>query len=103
MGGLALNTLGKIRQQLDERNWSMYKLAKLSGVSQSTLSNMFNRNNDPSISTLENICIAFGMTLSQFFADEGELVSLTKEQSEMLEKWSTLSSEQKKALLRFLK
>lgn len=49
----------------------MYKLAKLSGVSQSTLSNMFSRNNDPSISTLEDICRAFGITLSQFFADDG--------------------------------
>ncbi len=98
-----MNTLERIKKLLDERSWSMYKLAKLSGVSQSTLSNMFNRNNDPSISTLEDICRAFGITLSQFFADEGELVSLTKEQSDMLEKWSTLSSEQKNALLKLLK
>lgn len=98
-----MNTLEKIRKLLDDRNWSMYKLSKLSGVSQSTLSNMFSRNNDPSISTLEDICKAFGITLSQFFANEGELVVLTKEQSEMLEKWSTLSDEQKSALLKLLK
>lgn len=98
-----MNTLERIRKLLDDRNWSMYKLSKLSGVSQSTLSNMFSRNNDPSISTLEDICKAFGITLSQFFANEGELVVLTKEQSEMLEKWSTLSDEQKSALLKLLK
>jgi transcriptional regulator with XRE-family HTH domain len=98
-----LNTLERIRKLLDDRNWSMYKLSKLSGVSQSTLSNMFSRNNDPSISTLEDICKAFGITLSQFFANDGELVVLTKEQSEMLEKWSTLSDEQKSALLKLLK
>lgn len=98
-----MNTLERIKELLDERRWSMYKLAKMSGVSQSTLSNMFARNNDPSISTLEDICQAFGISLSQFFADEGELVSLTKEQSDMLEKWSTLSSEQKDALLKLLK
>jgi len=98
-----LNTLERIKQLLHERRWSVYKLSKLSGVSQSTLSNMFNRNNDPSISTLEDICSAFGITLSQFFADEGELVALNKEQVEMLEKWSTLSSEQKSALLKLLK
>lgn len=90
---MVLNTLERIRKLLDDRNWSMYKLSKLSGVSQSTLSNMFSRNNDPSISTLEDICKAFGITLSQFFANEGEVVVLTKEQSEMLEKWSTLSDE----------
>ena len=98
-----MNTLERIRKLLDDRNWSMYKLSKLSGVSQSTLSNMFSRNNDPSISTLEDICKAFGITLSQFFANEGELVVLTKEQSEMLEKWATLSDEQKSALLKLLK
>ena len=98
-----MNTLERIRKFLADRNWSMYKLSKLSGVSQSTLSNMFSRNNDPSISTLEDICKAFGITLSQFFANDGELVVLTKEQSEMLEKWSTLSDEQKSALLKLLK
>lgn len=98
-----MNTLERIRQLLHERGWTVYKLSKLSGVSQSTLSNMFNRNNDPSISTLEDICRAFGITLSQFFANEGELVALNKEQAEMLEKWSTLTSEQKNALLKLLK
>lgn len=103
IGGVRLNTLERIKELLDEREWTMYKLAKKSGVSQSTLSNMFTRNNDPSISTLEDICRAFGITLSQFFADEGELVALTKEQSDMLEKWSTLTSDQKSALLKLLK
>lgn len=98
-----MNTLQRIKQLLDERKWSVYKLSKISGVSQSTLSNMFTRNNDPSISTLEDICRAFKITLSQFFADEGDLVSLDKEQSEMLEKWSSLTSEQKNALLKLLK
>lgn len=98
-----MNALERIKQLLTEREWSVYKLSKLSGVSQSTLSNLFNRNNDPSISTLEDICKAFGITLSQFFAEEGELVALNKEQTEMLEKWSTLTSEQKNALLKLLK
>ena len=98
-----MTTLERIKRLLSDRNWSAYKLSKVSGISQSTLSNMFNRNNDPSISTLEDICKAFGITLSQFFADEGELVALNKEQTEMLEKWSVLTSEQKTALLKLLK
>ncbi len=98
-----MNTLKIIRKLLDDRNWSMYKLSKFSGVSQSTLSNMFSRNNDPSISTLEHICKAFGITLSEFFANDGELVVLTKEQSVILEKWSTLSDEQKSSLLKLSK
>ena len=79
------------------------QIGKKSGIYQSTLSNMFARNNVPSISTLESICTAFGITLSQFFADEGDLVCLNKEQTDMLEKWASLSSEQKGALLKLLK
>lgn len=102
-GECNVNTLERIKNLLDERKWSVYKLSKVSGISQSTLSNMFTRNNDPSISTLENICAAFGITLSQFFAGEGEMVALNFEQAEMLEKWSTLTPEQKRALLELLK
>jgi len=76
----------------------------MSGVSQSTLSNMFTRNNAPTINTLEDICKGFGITLSQFFSDDNEeMVLLTKEQKELLEKWATLTQEQKSALLKLLK
>lgn len=98
-----MDILGRIKQLLEERKWSMYKLSKASGVSQSTLSNMFNRNNVPSIGTLEDICKGFGITLSQFFATGSEPVSLDTEQIAILEKWATLSNEQKKALLELIK
>lgn len=98
-----VDTLCRIKQLLDEKNWSMYKLSKASGVAQSTLSNMFSRNNVPSIGTLEDICNGFGITLSQFFATGSEPVSLNDEQVAILEKWATLSDEQKKALLELIK
>ena len=68
---------------MDERGWSEYRLAKECGVSQSTISNIFNRNYQPSISSLESICRSFGITLSQFFA-EGRLVELTEDQKAAL-------------------
>ena len=64
---------GRIRELLNERNWTEYKLAKESGLSQSTISNIFKRNTVPSISTLELICGGFGISLSQFFS-EGDMV-----------------------------
>ena len=41
--------------------------------------------------------------MSQFFAEENEAIELTSKQKEMLNKWDTLSKEQKDALLEFLK
>jgi len=56
----------------------------------------------PTIPTLESICKAFGLTLSQFFSSGDEAVELSPEQREMLDKWNALTSEQKKSLLQLL-
>lgn len=87
----------RIRELLEELNWSEYRLAIESGLSQSTIANIFNRNTTPSIATLEMICKGFGITLAQFFA-EGNMVELTDEQYKMFEDWRTLSPDKKHVL-----
>ena len=91
----------RIRALMAERKWSEYRLAVESGLSQSTVANIFNRNTTPSISTLEAICNGFGITLAQFFS-EGDMVELTDEQKEMFTAWSTLNKEQKEALSKLI-
>lgn len=66
--------LKKVSQLLAERNWTLYRLAKESEISYSTLSNTFHRNNVPSVSTLIRVCEGFGITLSEFFDEEGTSV-----------------------------
>lgn len=87
---------------MEERGWTDYRLAMESGLSHSTVSNMFKRNNAPTIPTLEAICKAFGITLSQFFAEGEEAVILTDEQREIFATWSLLNPKQKSLLLEFL-
>jgi len=53
----------------------------------------------PSITSLEKICNAFGITLSQFFMEEGSPVELTKRQQEMLDKWTLLNGRQQDAVI----
>ncbi|MBQ4312940.1 MAG: helix-turn-helix transcriptional regulator [Clostridia bacterium] len=89
----------KIKQLMYDRGWTDYRLAKESGLSHSTISNMFARNNAPTLPTLEAICDAFGITLCQFFAEGDEPIILTPEQNAMLKKWNTLTETQKKILL----
>ena len=48
----------------------------------------------PTIPSLEKICAAFGITLSQLFAEGDEPVSLTESQRKLLERWSKLSPDQ---------
>lgn len=87
---------------LNQRNWTAYKLAQEADIPQSTLSNIFNRPNEPTVATLEIICKGFGITLSEFFAEGSDPVSLSKEQKDVLDNWAKLSEEQRKMLLGFL-
>lgn len=92
----------RIRSLMEERGWSEYRLAKTSGLSQSTIANLFRRNNAPSIMTLSAICAAFGLTLAQFFTEGEEHVVLTSEQRALFDRWLILTDRQRRTLLNFL-
>ena len=72
----------RIKQLMQEKNMTEYRLAKLSGLSQSTISNIFLRNTAPTIPTIEAICGGLGISMAQFFSEDGceEAVYLTEEQ-----------------------
>ena len=92
----------RLQRPLGEQGWTEYKLAKVYGLSQSTLANHFKRNTMPSITTLETIFRGFGITLSQFFA-EADMVEMTPELKEVFESWMVLTPFQKTAALQMLK
>jgi transcriptional regulator with XRE-family HTH domain len=85
-----------------ERGWSDYRLAKEAGIPQSTLSNLYKRKNSPTISTLEAICRAMGISLSQFFAGMGEPYALTGDQRDFLERWTLLTQSQKEGVSAYM-
>ena len=93
-----MDTLGRLRKLLDERGWTEYRLARASGLSDSTIKNIFKRNTQPTIDTLEAICRGLGITLSQFFAD-GDMVELTPDLKALFDGWVYLTPEQKQAVL----
>lgn len=95
-GDRIMNVQERIKELMRIKGWSEYKLAKEAGLPQSTISHLFKRNNAPTYPTIESICEAFGITMAQFFADEGDAVVLTLEQRELLILWGTLTDEQRK-------
>ena len=91
----------RLIQLQKQRGWSDYKIAKESGLSPNTVSNIYKRGNVPSLATLEILCKAFGITMSQFFA-ESDIIEITPEIKELFDKWSALSSKQKSALFQVM-
>lgn len=90
--------LATIAKHREERNWTEYQLAERSGLPQSTISSWYRKNLIPTIPSLEKICSAFGITLSQLFAEGDAVVSLTASQKKLLDRWSRLNEEQQNAV-----
>lgn len=98
--------LTKIQQLLDERNWSLYKLAKESNIPYSSLNSLFLKNNQPTVATLEKICDGFHITLSEFFSEDTpyrrETPIITKEEQEILDAFRGLSNKDKQKYLEII-
>lgn len=92
----------RLIQLQKQRGWTDYKIAKEAGLSSNTVSNIYRRNNVPSLPTLEALCKAFGITMAQFFAED-DLVELTPEIRELVDKWTALTDDQKAAVWQILK
>lgn len=98
-----MDILEKITKMRLERGWSEYELAERAGLTQSTISSWYRKNLIPSIPSLQHICDAYGITLSQFFIeDECFSEQLTKAQIEILNRWYRLTKDQQKKLADFL-
>lgn len=91
-----MDVLDKIEELREERNWSKNYLALESGLTQSTLNNLYSRKTEPKISTLRAICNAFGITLSEFFKEQDS-------EDELIRRVKSLTPDNKTALLHLLK
>lgn len=85
----------RLQQLMDERGWTIYRVAKAADIPWSTVRNLFKRNTEPSITTLESICRGMGITLSQFFDVENQM-GLTDEQRQLINQWSRLNDRNKR-------
>lgn len=85
-----MDVIAKLNRLRLERNMSVYRLAELSGVNQSTLANTFSRGTVPSLKNLELICETLGVSLSQFFAEDEEPMQLTVQEIRLITNYRKL-------------
>ena len=90
-----MDVKARLKKLMDERGWTIYKVAKEANIPWSTVRNMFKRNTEPSVATLECICQGMGISLCQFF-DEDNQMGLTTEQARLIQEWSKLDEKNKR-------
>ncbi len=97
-----MDVLDRLRKLQSDFGWSDYRIAKEAGLSPGTVSNVYKRNNIPNITTLEAICKAFNISLSQFFSDN-DSIELTPELKELFDNWIKLPEDKRTVLLQLIK
>lgn len=98
-----INPLDRIRELCEEREWSYYQLSKASGIPYSTLNTMMNNKNMPSLPTLQKLCSGFGISITEFFNPAENYQNLTAEQSACLSLFTSMSQEDRRLVLAYMK
>ena len=93
-------SLHRINQLLEERDWTLYKLAQMSDIPESSLQHLFRRNNEPSIPTLRKICKGLGIKIQDFFSEEPVKVQevLSPADKQFISRYLSLTDSQKRRL-----
>ena len=95
-----MEILNRINELRNKRGWSIYKLAEESGITQSTLANMFSRQTLPSLTTLKQLCDAFGITMAQFF--QGNSNEFNDEEQLIISNYRKLEKQEKEVIKKLL-
>lgn len=100
------DVLDRIQYLLSFRHWSVYQLAKASGLSYSSLNNLFKRRTCPTIATLDKICAGFEISLTDFFNFQKNPLrneTISEDQQELLNAYDSLSAKDRELLRAYLK
>lgn len=83
----SFNVGKRIQELCEKNNITKYRLAKWTGIDQTALAHNISGKTIPTVSNLERICDAFGITLAQFFSADDLPGELTKDQKELCDIW----------------
>ena len=95
-----IDVLNRISSLQKHRGWTTYRLAEEAALTQSTLTNMFLRKTLPSLTTLDHICMAFGITMEEFFKEEN---APSPQEESAISLFRRLSEKEKTAVLALMK
>ena len=97
------DTLMRLDIIIKQKNWTYYKLAKESGIPQSSMTNFIQRNTEPTLPTLRKICAGLGISLSEFFSDEHtpEITEYSADERRLISLYRELKLSDRKLLMTY--
>ena len=92
-----------LRKHMEEKHLNAYQLSKLTGISQSHISDLVNGKNNPSLDTVVRLIEPFGITLLDFFNEDSEEFYLSDDEKEIVHNFRTMTDEKSEAFLKLSK
>ncbi|MBS5021851.1 MAG: helix-turn-helix transcriptional regulator [Firmicutes bacterium] len=91
----------RIKKEMDERGWSIYKLSKLSGISKTAIKSWFRAvPTKPKYDSIKLVAKAFGMTIEELISEQKPE---NPQKQEMLELWNRLEKSEKEIVIGVMK
>ena len=89
----------RIQELMGKSGSNTYLLSKYSGVSMSSLLAILEKNAQPRVGTIEKICVAFDITISQFF--DRSSPDLSKNQHKLLASFNSLDKKHQRQVIAY--
>lgn len=92
----------RLKEIMETRHFSRYKVSRLTGIAQPSLSNFLKGKCSPSLYTLDMLCKGLGISFSDFFRnDKSDVYPLSMREREMLEAWNELDDTQQAMMIAY--
>ena len=92
----------RVEQLASKKGLSLARLAKNAGVSWAILYRWRKGVSVPSFGTMEGLCVALDIHISNLFAEDDDWVKLTESQKILFEKWSVLTTPQREIVYQLI-
>lgn len=89
----------RLKKLREAKGISIYKLAQESGLSQGHISDLENGKNQPTIETLQRLLTPMGISLPEFFNEDGEVSVLNDREKELVSSYRTLPDDKAELFL----
>ncbi len=100
--------IDSIKKLCEQKNVTLYSLAKEAGISSSTLSYLINGKTNPQIYTILSICNALGVTIGELLQEPSESVNPDEKcnndagETMLIESYRKLSAAKREILAKFI-
>ena len=98
-----MNIGSKLNFIRETKKISVYKLSKLTDISENHIHNIEKGITQPSVLILEKLLSALGTNLSEFLNENNDIVSLNKFETELIQSIRLLDDEKSDAILKIIK